>query len=1116
MDIDQRINEMEQAATILLNPYQVSRDMLKMSENIFIVFSKSQLTIPQCFHILENSRVELVLFETVKMMKNIIIYEWRGLKDDDKVLLRQKLLDYVINNQQLHTSVVERVLQIVSIMVKRKFLEDGGEELKRLLETIKEMIFNSQEPRVQQVSCAIIVSILQEFTNTVKSEDVVLSFEEHFRCKKMFETSRLPIVFQMILDALEQLIPILDITNSSHFIMMESSLKIMELVLSWSYITAMIPKRIIKAFENLNNIKQQPSLRLSVVWQPLMLRRRTIEIFFIIYWRVRDHGNLQQRAINCLIQLSTLSGPIFQQPNSSFTYFKDYVELLLMMMKTIESDEREAFGIATIIRKLLMIHNVKTEMIKLEENVAKEFLSAMLVLAVKYVENSQSENSAYGETLYTDASKYMLEAWLDVINLADLEFTDDIKHHSQVIFEKFLECHISGSNNSDQEVCDVEETEREAFKEQLIIIGFLGRLNVNHALNYLAGHLEMKLGELCSVVGNPESVIRVFDALVWLVMVSGHVLCMDAVGEKPLIPREINQLSQNLHTEGIIDAQSTLIFLQNSVNLQMTDDIHPSKCDPAMRIFSDVLRLCEIENRAIESGFGSSWSPLISSTICWFIGMFTNSYLYVDASYYCPLAPIYNDLLIPNSPSAASSRCMEFILRKVAWNMHKYHHDVDVVEESIHLFLDIVNVRNQKLQYILELPSFQNLIHMRDVQLDSKVKRSVYKGLVMATAAFTSIEQKQKCLQHLLEPIGNGFDRVVTDGQRSPHETSVRECLLAVLDEMTGVAQGINGQNFSFVYQVLRDRFHRLPEMMLLWRNYLDIQCAILKVLIEMATIQMTTSGAVDLARDFYDVCLKSMQCYMEQQGQRLEKNYNDEEEQPDDVLMVVELFKKLTVQYIFEPADSSMVTSLGTVILSNLMPKMYPILQRFPDITMAYYKSLNCFIELLVCNNELQNLPVDLINHFLYTIKIGLTSFAYPEIQGLSLDLLTTLGDSMINDQDNKLGMIRNLTVEPFGKLLFDVIVTLDLHNENKNDCYSAIYTLCCASADPSSNFCHETVAALVERQKGRLTYVGEGETPEVEALKIFAFRHSREQKMAFIDLIDKFISSICFLYHN
>lgn len=155
-------------------------------------------------------------------------------------------------------------------------------------------------------------------------------------------------------------------------------------------------------------------------------------------------------------------------------------------------------------------------------------------------------------------------------------------------------------------------------------------------------------------------------------------------------------------------------------------------------------------------------------------------------------------------------------------------------------------------------------------------------------------------------------------------------------------------------------------------------------------------------------------------------------------------------------------------------------------------------------------------MNHILYTIKIGLTSFTYPEIQGHSLDLLTTMADAIIQDTDNRLLQLRELLVNPFGKLLFDVIITLDLHNENKNDCYGAIYTLCCASNDPSANFCHETVRALVERQKERSTYVTAEDAPEVEALKVFSFRQSREQKFSFIDLIDKFISSICFLYHN
>lgn len=152
-----------------------------------------------------------------------------------------------------------------------------------------------------------------------------------------------------------------------------------------------------------------------------------------------------------------------------------------------------------------------------------------------------------------------------------------------------------------------------------------------------------------------------------------------------------------------------------------------------------------------------------------------------------------------------------------------------------------------------------------------------------------------------------------------------------------------------------------------------------------------------------------------------------------------------------------------------------------------------------------------------MYTIKIGLTSFSYPEIQGHSLDLLGTMGDAILQDNEHLLISLKNLVVEPFGKLLFDIIVSLDLHSENKNDCFSAIYILGCASHNPSSNFCHGTIRALVDKQKSRLTYTtGTTDAPEVEALLSFTFKQSREQKMAFIDLFDKFVSSICFLYHN
>jgi hypothetical protein len=111
---------------------------------------------------------------------------------------------------------------------------------------------------------------------------------------------------------------------------------------------------------------------------------------------------------------------------------------------------------------------------------------------------------SYGDTVYTDASKSLLEAWLDVINVVEFAFSDEVHHHARVIFDKFIECHTDGSG-SDQEVAENEESEREANKEQLIIIGFLGRLNVQHSLTQLALHIEAKLNELCTCMDNPDS-----------------------------------------------------------------------------------------------------------------------------------------------------------------------------------------------------------------------------------------------------------------------------------------------------------------------------------------------------------------------------------------------------------------------------------------------------------------------------------------------------------------------------------------------------------------------------------------------------------------------------------
>lgn len=67
----------------------------------------------------------------------------------------------------------------------------------------------------------------------------------------------------------------------------------------------------------------------------------------------------------------------------------------------------------------------------------------------------------------------------------------------------------------------------------------------------------------------------------------------------------------------------------------------------------------------------------------------------------------------------------------------------------------------------------------------------------------------------------------------------------------------------------------------------------------------------------------------MEQQSQRLEKIYNEDEEQPEDVLMIVELFKKLTIQYVFEQHGKKICCYYGEYAYKSIYNTLFRSLNR-------------------------------------------------------------------------------------------------------------------------------------------------------------------------------------------
>lgn len=306
-------------------------------------FRKTKSPYVLCQTILEKSVVDLVLFEAADVLKKAIIAEWKYIPDQDKASLRQYLLNYIIQ-RDIPVFIRDKLLQVVAIMIKRASLEDVGAERAQIIEETKKML-TSGDVKQQILSCSIIMAILEEYCNIVRSDDTGLTTYEHFRAKKQFEDSELLKVFVMTLQSMEELIKMYDAGNSMHSYLFKQMLSVMETILTWGFLLPKLQvirvlqpslsKKIIDTSETVTKALHAPPLRLHAQWKNIIFEPKLLEIFFYIYWKTRDNEELQPKALICILQLSTLKGPIItENKDESMTYLVNYLTHFLSMLST--------------------------------------------------------------------------------------------------------------------------------------------------------------------------------------------------------------------------------------------------------------------------------------------------------------------------------------------------------------------------------------------------------------------------------------------------------------------------------------------------------------------------------------------------------------------------------------------------------------------------------------------------------------------------------------------------------------------------------------------------------------------------------------------------------------
>lgn len=173
---------------------------------------------------------------------------------------------------------------------------------------------------------------MQEYATTVKSADVGLPWETHFKAKKQFEATDLKRIFQFCLQVLGEIgskdPPYNDQVNT----VLKHLLGITESILTWGYISPMLPKRVIGLFEAVYESDQAPALRLSANWKDVMFNTQFLPLMFSTYWKVRSQEQVAHHALSCLVQLASLNGAIMSQKENKVQYLHAYMEGFLNLV----------------------------------------------------------------------------------------------------------------------------------------------------------------------------------------------------------------------------------------------------------------------------------------------------------------------------------------------------------------------------------------------------------------------------------------------------------------------------------------------------------------------------------------------------------------------------------------------------------------------------------------------------------------------------------------------------------------------------------------------------------------------------------------------------------------
>ncbi|KAF2356553.1 Importin-beta N-terminal domain [Trinorchestia longiramus] len=557
------MDRLEKAADVMMAPPDVvTSEQRHEAEQVFLQLRQTKSPFNLCREILETSQVPYLLFEAASLLRVGIIREWNELTSEDKLQLRQYVLQYVLARPRQPHYVRETLVQVMAIMVKRASVDDGGKERGALIAEVEQLIQNPDNS-MRLMGCSVLNALMQEYAVTVKSTDVGITWETHFKAKKQFEGTDLRRIFHFVLGLLKEGAHSLEASGQAgRGEIPDGDLKttvlrlimLAEGTLTWTFISLhyilccyfwshfILLCSVSLMFEH----DQNPPLRPGSQWEQTFKDPSLVQVFFKIYWLVRRDWTLGHHALNCLVQLASLHGVVIVNHAAKTDYIAHFLTCLFSLLSNIEVQECEALGISHIFRKVLQFFPPSI-LVALPGDLLPSLVDHIASLTCQFAQLSAKEEGTDKEDqMYMEAFEVLLQTWSVVLQetssrvpytsftivsaavglssptssspnnnnessnngnsdlLASLKVKT--KQHSTVIFDTYLKSHLAPPEGTrrqleNEEITEAEQSDRVLYMDQLLLIGVCARENVEHCVPILTELLEQRVTMLRSYLG---------------------------------------------------------------------------------------------------------------------------------------------------------------------------------------------------------------------------------------------------------------------------------------------------------------------------------------------------------------------------------------------------------------------------------------------------------------------------------------------------------------------------------------------------------------------------------------------------------------------------------------